>query len=215
MLEVKLNEVKSITTNASVDKSMTRVFKGMLRTVHGYTKDQAETVYIYARISDNHSVTFSPMFKINGKIYEMSTLKNAHVKDEKTGETIDFDFDMERQLSLHKYLGADLLNDVIPALNRANSQFPDELWISYEIASDLCNIEVSYLDALDSRRNLENSEVKSENLEVQKAFPKTINETVKKWIEELEDPEKKMIINTYDYPDFLSEDFMLELELLD
>jgi len=200
MLEVKINNAENNTGPAAgVDKTVSRILRGMLRTVYGYAKDKPEKVYLYARIKSKASAVIVPIFEINGIKYQLNTLHDAEFIDEKTKEVIDFDFDSERKLSLHKYLGNDLLNEVVPLLSFHQLEVPDELWFSYELKNDLFNIEFSY------------SHILGKENENEKTFALSVEERISEWLNILDNPEDKYTVNVYDNPELLGEDYMLEL----
>lgn len=197
MLEVKLNGTSN--ANANTDSSISRVLKGMLRTAYGYAKDKPEIVYLYIRIQNSTTAVIYPLFQIKNKLYHMHNLHEATFTDETSGEQVDFTFDQERQLSLHKYLGNDLLNDILPELQRKHIRVPDELWASYRISNDDFRIEVSYSNIVQKDYSDENT------------LPVKVEDSVNKWVKELENPEEKIHVNVYDNDELLGEDFMLEL----
>lgn len=200
MLEVKLNNVND-GASVSSDVSLVRMFRGMLRTTYGYAKDTPDVVHLYVRLINKTSAVVVPLFQFKGNLYEMNNLADAEVVD-KAGEKVDLEFDSDRQMSLHKYLGSDLLNDVVPFLENRSMRLPDELLLSYNVGSDKFDIEINYLSLSDFSED-------------EQKFKKDVPSAVSDWKNQLLNPDEKEQVNIYDFEELLGEDFMLDLELLD
>ena len=148
MLTIKMNNTENRASlgAAGADSTLMRVFQGMARTAYGYALKIPDAIHFYIRMSpsDTTSAGIVPIFKIGETYFEMSNLHTAEAIDPKTQEPADFNFDQERQLSLHKYLGTDLLNDAVPFLTRRVKQVPDEFFVSYDVESNEIVAELAY-----------------------------------------------------------------------
>lgn len=226
MLTIKMNntENRSLLGAAGADNTLMRVFRGMARTAYGYALKVPDAIHFYIRMdpSDTTSAVIFPIFKIGETYFEMSNLHTAEAIDPKTKEPADFNFDQERQLSLHKYLGTDLLNDGIPFLTRRMKQVPDEFFVSYDVEGNEIVTELAYRagrfnSPVENSSALRNSDETKTNVEEkigegqEQELSSAVQKTVAQWIEELKNPELKTVINVADYPDLLGEDFMLDL----
>lgn len=218
MLTIKMNNTENRTLGASADKTLMNVLQGMARTAYGYALRVPEAIYFYIKMSKDSttSAMIVPVFKIGEEYFEMSNLHTADAKDPLTKEPLDFNFDQERQLSLHKYLGADLLNEAVPFLIRNMRQVPEEFFVSYDVADDIVFADLVYGSANFGTSKINSSIVKDEaanttEKNVGEELTSGVQETVAQWIEELKNPELKTVINVADYPDMLGEDFMLDL----
>lgn len=218
MLTIKMNNTENRTLGAGADKTLMNVLQGMARTAYGYALKVPEAIHFYIKMDRDNptSAMIVPVFKIGEEYFEMSNLHTADAKDPITKEPLDFNFDQERQLSLHKYLGSDLLNDAVPFLIRRMRQLPEECFVSYDVADNVIFAELVYDSSNFGTSKINNSIVKDETTNtaeknVGKELASGIQETVAQWIEELKNPELKLSINVADYPDMLGEDFMLDL----
>lgn len=138
-LEVKINNAEA-NDGGSGNSNISKVLRGMLRTAYGFANDIPDQVYIFAKIKkinkNETSAQFYVLFRIQEKIYHPENIHESPIKPKK-GE---WNMSQERIASLHKYLGEDLFNSIIPSLKGSRRQIPGTIELSYNIETDQqCN----------------------------------------------------------------------------